>query len=47
MNRNFLHYLVADTNGCTANAISKLFPYLCLALPYKSIASHTRGAIRS
>lgn len=47
MNRNFLHYLVTDTNGCKANVISKLLPYLCLALPYKSIASHTCAAIRS
>lgn len=47
VNRNFLRYLVTGTNGCIANVISKPFPYLCLAFPYKSIVSHTCGAIRS
>lgn len=40
VNRVSLCYLVTGTNGWIANVISKPFPYLCLAFPYKSIASH-------
>ena len=47
VNRNQLCYLVTDSNVCVENAISKPFPYLSRALPFKSIASHFSGAMRS
>ncbi len=42
-----LCYLVTGTNGWIANVISKPFPYLCLAFPYKKRCFSYCGAIRT